>query len=372
MMFFITSVVPPAMVLERLPTRRRPLRMSSPAIAARPSTSAAYSANDCPSVDHASLMSPATAPLGPPPSSTSERSPSQPRMRARRVDRARHGRGRATELAVGGRGAQEGLDLADEVARDLDHARALVAERRHRDAPPAVEGAEERVLGDDHVLVHDLGEVALAGGLDDRAARDARGVERHEQRGDPPVRGRVGIGPHEEHAVRRPHADRRPDLGAVHHEVVVLEHGAAAQAREVAARVGFAEPLAPHLFGAEDALEVHLLLGRSRRRDRGTDVLRAEHRDPSRCLGPSELGVARDLVLDAQRRVRRSRPATRAPTNRVRRAHVGTRAVRPTRRSRPSARDDGGRSRRGRRGAPGAAASPESVGRAGSSGHVRT
>ena len=46
MMFFITSVVPPAMVLDRLATRRRPLRMSSPAIAANPSTSAAYSAND--------------------------------------------------------------------------------------------------------------------------------------------------------------------------------------------------------------------------------------------------------------------------------------------------------------------------------------
>ena len=84
---------------------------------------------------------------------------------------------------------------------------------------------------------------------------------------------------------------------------------------EVAARVGFAEPLAPHLVGAEDALEVHLLLGRSRRRDRGTDVLGAEHRDPSRCLGPTELGVARDLVLDAQRapadldRPRGGRPA---------------------------------------------------------------
>ena len=46
MMFFITSVVPPAMVLDRLATRRRPLRRSSPAIAANPSTSAAYSAND--------------------------------------------------------------------------------------------------------------------------------------------------------------------------------------------------------------------------------------------------------------------------------------------------------------------------------------
>ena len=86
MMFFITSVVPPAMVLERLLTRRSPVARESsvsPAMAARPSTSAANSANDCPSDDHASLINDDTPPFGPRPSSTSARSPSHARMRAR-------------------------------------------------------------------------------------------------------------------------------------------------------------------------------------------------------------------------------------------------------------------------------------------------
>ena len=231
-------------------------------------------------------------------------------------------RSRRAELAVGGRGAQERLDLADEVARDLDHAGTLVAERRHGDAPPAVERAEQRVLRDDHVLVHDLGEVAVAGGLDDRAARDAGRVERHEQRGDPAVRGRVGIGAHEQHAVRGPHADRRPDLGAVHHEVVVLEHGAAAQAGEVAARVGLAEPLAPHLLGAEDALR-GAPSARACPRPRWWDR-RSSCRTP-RCVAAPWRGRTRRRTRSGPRRRaprRRSRPATpgadqpRAPSSR--------------------------------------------------------
>ena len=144
--------------------------MSSPAIAASPSTSAVYSANDCPSVDHASLMSPATPPLGPPPS-VEERPLTEPAQDAGPgVDGGAAVAVAPAEAPGVGRGVQEALDLGDEVAGDLDDAGTLVAERRHGDAPPLVHRAEQRGHRYLDVLEDQLGEVALAGRLHDRAA----------------------------------------------------------------------------------------------------------------------------------------------------------------------------------------------------------
>ena len=121
-------------------------------------------------------------------------------------------------------------------------------------------------------------------------------------------------GAYEQHAVGRPQSDRRPDLGAVDDEVVAVELGPTAQAGEIAPRVGLAEPLAPDLFGGEDPREVFALLGGARGGDGGADVLDPEHRDATRRPGPAELGVARDLVLDAQTMATDlDRPRRRAP-----------------------------------------------------------
>ena len=47
-------------------------------------------------------------------------------------------------------------------AKKAGHAGTLVAECRHRHLPPAVELAQERRSGDDHVVEEELGEDAVA------------------------------------------------------------------------------------------------------------------------------------------------------------------------------------------------------------------
>ena len=198
----------------------------------------------------------------------------------------------------------------------------LVAERRHRDPPPLVHRPEQRRHGHAHVVEVHLGEVGLAVRLHDGAAGDAGEVERHEQGRDATVRRGVGVGAHEQHAVGRPEPDRRPHLGAVDHEVVAVELGPTTQPGEVAPRVGLAEPLAPHLVRAQDATEVHLLLGCTR--GRRSSAPRCWCRTPRRAAGPSRGGTPcrRRSGLRRPARDHRSRPATparstpRAPNSR--------------------------------------------------------
>ena len=159
--------------------------------------------------------------------------------------------------------------------------------------------------------------------------------------------------------MRGPQADRRPDLGAVDDEVVVVQLGPAAQPGEVAPGVGLAEALAPDLVGAEDPLQVHLLLGRARGSDGGSHVLDAEHRDAPWCRRAVELGVARDLVLDAEAAAADlDRPRRRAPAACSELALELDQAF-PLVGLAPPSRGDGGRSRRGRRAALRSASSGE-------------
>ena len=71
---------------------------------------------------------------------------------------------------------------------------------------------------------------------------------------------RVGIGARDEHAEARDVRERRPHLLTVDHPLVTVAIGPGRKTRDVAARTGFAEELAPDLFAGEERTQVPLLL----------------------------------------------------------------------------------------------------------------
>ena len=86
----------------------------------------------------------------------------------------------------------------------------------------------------------------------------------------------VGAGEHEDPVGEV--AGRRPDLLAVDHPLVAVEHGPAAEVAEVGAGVGLGVALAPEVLAAEDPREeVALLLLGAPLQQRVADHLDAEH-----------------------------------------------------------------------------------------------
>ena len=81
-----------------------------------------------------------------------------------------------------------------------------------RDAPPLVDRAEPQRVVDLRVVEEHLAELGVAGDLTQRADGDARLLHRHEERGDPSVLGRVGVGAGEQQAERRDVAEAGPHL----------------------------------------------------------------------------------------------------------------------------------------------------------------
>ena len=118
------------------------------------------------------------------------------------------------------------------------------------------------------------------------------------------------------HVARWP--ERRPDLLAVHDPVVAVAHRRRPQRREVGARVGLGEPLAPDVVAAQHRGEqTALLLLGAVRHDRRCDVRDAEHVDRPGCAGAVHLLGPHDLLHHARAAARRTPRATRSRRSRA-------------------------------------------------------
>ena len=147
------------------------------------------------------------------------------------------------------------------VEQFADEPGATLERQRHvRDAPAVV--LITHPVGHRHadLVEEQFGELGRPLGGDEGAHIDARRVHRHDQPRDALVLRRVGIGAHEHLAVVGHHRVRGPDLLSRDHVVVTVAHRAGAQRREIAARAGFGESLAPRVLAGEDAAEVVGLL----------------------------------------------------------------------------------------------------------------
>ena len=117
--------------------------------------------------------------------------------------------------------------------------------------------------------------------------------------------GASGVRAREQHAPLGVMGERRPHLLAGHDVRVAVQHRARLQGRQVRARLRLAEPLAPHLVGAQDRRqEPRLLLVRPVRDDG-----RPAHREPEH-VGHLRRPRSRELLeQDRLLDLRRARPA---------------------------------------------------------------
>ena len=129
---------------------------------------------------------------------------------------------------------------------------ALEAERGHGDLPPVVHAADDVLLRAAGVVEEHLVELGRAVGLHDRAHLDAGLLHRHEEVRDALVLRRVRVGAGEQEDVVGVLRLGRPDLLAVDHPLVAVEHGLGLQRREVGAGVRLAEALAPRDLALQD------------------------------------------------------------------------------------------------------------------------
>ena len=132
-------------------------------------------------------------------------------------------------------------------ARAAD-AEALEAEQRLGHGPAVVQLADERVARHAHVVEEHLAELLVAGEVADRAQRDARRLQVHQQEADALLLLRRLVGAHQQVDVRRVVGERGPDLLAVDDEVIAVEHRGGLQAREIGAGVGLGVALAPDVL----------------------------------------------------------------------------------------------------------------------------
>ena len=96
--------------------------------------------------------------------------------------------------------------------------------------------------------------------LAQRPHRDARHVHVDDEHGDALALGPRRVGPHEAGGVVAVLRARRPDLLALEHELVAVAPGPGLHAREVRARAGLAEQLAPDVVAAQQRRDERLLL----------------------------------------------------------------------------------------------------------------
>ena len=132
---------------------------------------------------------------------------------------------------------------------------AFVRERGVGDPPTFVHRADEAVVGDEHVGEEHLVELRLVGDLAQRAHVDTGRVHVDDERRDPLLLRRIGIGAREAPAPVGELRVARPHLLAVEHPTAVDLLGACAQRREITAGFGLAEELAPDLGRVEDVRE---------------------------------------------------------------------------------------------------------------------
>ena len=132
--------------------------------------------------------------------------------------------------------------------------------RGDRDRPAVTRLAENLRLRHDDVLKEDLVELRVACDLHQRPDLDTRALHVHQQVRQTVTRIRLFALAGDEHAPLRDLRQRRPDLLAIDHVVIAFVLGSGLQAREVAARVGLAEALAPDLVACQQGPQVTLLL----------------------------------------------------------------------------------------------------------------
>ena len=157
------------------------------------------------------------------------------------------------------------LDQARQVALDLRHRAerdpgALVHERRDRDHPAVPDAADDVLVGDARLLDEELVELGLSRDLDERAHLHRVLLHVHQEVGEALVLGHLGVGARHEHAPLGVVGEGGPHLLAGHHPLAVVLDRLGLQRREVGARVGLREPLAPDLLAREDRLDEALLL----------------------------------------------------------------------------------------------------------------
>ena len=137
---------------------------------------------------------------------------------------------------------------------------AFVLQQPLGDRPAPVRFAEQVVLLRHRVVEEGLAEGRGAGDQANRLHGDAGLVHGEEQEADALVFRDIGVRAHEAEDPVRELGAGRPDLLAVHEEVVALVLGAGAQARQVGPGTRFRVALAPPHLAAGDARDVALLL----------------------------------------------------------------------------------------------------------------
>ena len=167
----------------------------------------------------------------------------------------------------------------------VGHRHPLQRERLDRHLPPAVHGAQARLVTEDDVVEEHLVEPGIAGHVAQRPHLHARGAHVDEEHREPAVLGHPGVGAREQQPEVGVLGVGGPDLLAVDPPVVPIAHGRRAQGREVRPRVRLGEQLAPDLVGPQQRPDESLLLRRRAGR---------EDRRPAHAHGDGEL-------LDGQR-----------------------------------------------------------------------
>src|SRR5712691_2418239 len=173
----------------------------------------------------------------------------------------------------------------------------LMKKGRHGDRPTVAGLAQDLRLRHLHVLEEDLVELGVAGDLDQRPDLDAGALHVDDQVGEAVARVDFLALAGDEHAPLRYVRECRPDLLPVDQVVVAFVLGARLQARQVAARVGLAEALAPDLLGRQKRREVAflLLVGAVGDHDRAAHP-EADDVDRLRRVGQDHLVVEDQLV----------------------------------------------------------------------------
>ena len=123
------------------------------------------------------------------------------------------------------------------------------------DPPAVVDLTDDVPHRDAHVVVVHFAEVCLADQGSDRPDLDPGLVHVAHEPGDAAVLGHVRVGPDEHLLVIGDLGVARPELHAVHHEVVAVALGRGPEGREVGAGIGLREALAPDGFAAQDRRE---------------------------------------------------------------------------------------------------------------------
>ena len=128
---------------------------------------------------------------------------------------------------------------------------ALMAEQGDGGCPPAVDLADNPILGDASLVDKDLVELAYAGHLHEPTHVDTRLLHRENEHGDATVFRSVPVGACEKNGVLALLGTRGPDFLSADNPFVAVEDGLGRKRREVGTRPGFGVHLAPEVIAPQ-------------------------------------------------------------------------------------------------------------------------